>query len=142
MFYAGNFNSSATYIHEAILSVGQEKEYVANVCTWKMDHFHPELRLHIPVQVFCVLLLGRIGLKCFFCRRTEHRSMRMLTTRLLLAKRSSVCMCVFFTLSTDRASTIPSKIRGYQTGTWSKGSDEHLQSYNESEKQKNKAKTI
>ena len=38
--------------------------------------------------------------------------------RLIRANPSLVCVCVFFTL-TDRASTIPSNIRGCQSGTWS-----------------------
>ena len=46
-----------------------------------------------------------------------------------------VVVVVFFTL-TDRASTIPSKTRGCQSGTWSAGqkkkSEEHLPSSNES----------
>ena len=33
-----------------------------------------------------------------------------------------VCVCVFFTL-TDRASTIPSKIRGCRSVTWSAGQE-------------------
>ena len=33
-----------------------------------------------------------------------------------------VCVCVFFT-STDRASTIPSNLRGCQSGTWSSGQE-------------------
>ena len=32
-----------------------------------------------------------------------------------------VVVVVFFTLLTDRASTIPSNIRGCQSGTWSAG---------------------
>ena len=48
-----------------------------------------------------------------------------------------VCVCVFLTF-TDRASTLPSNIRSWQSGsTWSTGldrkrSEEHLQSSNES----------
>ena len=34
-----------------------------------------------------------------------------------------VCVCVFFTLLTDRASTIPSNIRGCQSGMWSAGQE-------------------
>ena len=34
------------------------------------------------------------------------------------------CLVVFFTLLTDRASTIPSTIRGCQFGTWSAGQKE------------------
>ena len=35
----------------------------------------------------------------------------------------SVCVCVCVLTLTDRASTIPSKIRGCQSGTWSSGQD-------------------
>ena len=34
-----------------------------------------------------------------------------------------LCVCMFFTLLTDRASTIPSYVRGCQTSTWSLGQE-------------------
>ena len=57
---------------------------------------------------------------------------------------NSVFGCVFFAL-TDRASTIPSNIRGRQSGTWSAGQENIkgtsiVQSSNESIKTKNKTK--
>ena len=59
---------------------------------------------------------------------------------------SSNYVVVFFTL-TDRASTIPSNIRGYQSGTWSagqetiRGTSTKLQREHENKENKNKTKT-
>ena len=44
------------------------------------------------------------------------------TQGLPMRRRLWVCACVFFA-STDRASTIPSNIRGYQPVTWSAGQE-------------------
>ena len=58
--------------------------------------------------------------------------------------RTHEALCVFFTL-TDRASAIPSNIRGCQSGPWSAGQEKirgtsHLQSSNASIKTKTKTK--
>ena len=49
-------------MHEAILGVGRDMEYIASVLIGEIDDSHPELRVHI--RLLCVASRGTmIGLK-------------------------------------------------------------------------------
>ena len=62
-----NFVFGTGYMHEAILSVGQNIEYIAsNAVTWDMDGSHLEIRVY--VRLLCVASRGTASLpRCLPC---------------------------------------------------------------------------
>ena len=60
---------------------------------------------------------------CYMCDHNYIHTYILLASSMSQIRQVVVVVVVFFTL-TDRASTIPSTIRGCQSGTWSAGQKE------------------